>query len=94
MPLASFLHLASDPTARTDLTSQKGVAVIPIPREFGKSPRKWQVTSLIASYFPSVAWNSSFMRFQESWSAFLSYFMPGLFALSAVGTVKLWTTPG
>ena len=45
-------------------------------------------------YFPSVSLNSDCISFQESSSAFLSYFMPGLFALSAPGTVKLWTAPG
>ena len=40
-------------------------------------------------YFPSRSWNNSCIAFQDFSSAALSYFMPGLFALSASGTVKL-----
>jgi hypothetical protein len=45
-------------------------------------------------YFPNFSANSAFMRFHESSSAPLLYFMPGLPTLSASGTVKLWTAPG
>ena len=46
------------------------------------------------SYLPSVSLKSASIRFHESSSAALSYFMPGLPTLSASATVKLWTAPG
>src|SRR5204863_509304 len=51
------------------------------------------VKSSAFSYRPRVSLNSASMRFHESSSAALSYFMPLMSFLSASGTVKLWTAP-
>ncbi len=43
---------------------------------------------------PNLSAKSFCIRFQESSSAFLSYFRPSMPCESASGTVKLWRTPG